>query len=486
MQRAGRAWCLVLGLALLVVFVGCGDGTSETDDPPTIFMTAPNGGETVAPGAVLEISWIATDGDSVAGVDLSYTADNVAETSIATDLTGTSYSWTVPMANTFGIRIKAVATDAGGQTDEDLTDEIFAVVAASARGYVTSDVCQTCHAQKWTDLFDSGHPYKLNKVVGGVAPTYPHTTVANPPVGFTWADITYVIGGYAWKARFLTDSGWIITDGIDGVNAQYNLARPDLAGGLADEWTAYHASDTQRKPYTCGTCHTTGWQTTAENGGVNQDGLPGIYGTWEETGITCEQCHGAGADHVTTQTASDIDIDQSSELCGSCHFRDTNHNILASGGFIRHHEQYDELISAKHATRACIDCHEPHIGVKHGNAAAGGMQASCEDCHASKTTNSHVAPVDCETCHMSRASKNARSVNTHQGDLQTHIFKINPAAVDKSAMFFVDPGSGSTHTNGFVTLDFACYSCHNDGSVGGTGSTRTLAELSARATGIHN
>jgi hypothetical protein len=475
-------------LALLVVFVGCGDdGGGPEDTGPTIFMTAPHGGEAVTPGGTIDIRWVATDDDSVVGVDLSYTADNVTETSIATDLTGSEYTWTVPNTNTYGIRIKAVAKDAAGQTDSDVTDDIFAVVAASPRGYVTSDACQDCHSAKYEDLFESGHPYKLNKVVGGVAPTYPFTTVANPPTGFTWDDITYVIGGYAWKARFMNDSGWIITDGIDGVNAQYNLARSDLAGGLPEEWVAYHATDTERKPYTCGTCHTTGWQTTAENGGVNQDGLPGIYGTWEEPGVRCEQCHGAGLNHVVTQSADNIDIDQSSELCGSCHFRDTNHNILASGGFIRHHEQYDELISAKHSARACIDCHEPHIGVKHGNAAAGGMTASCVDCHSGKTQNSHVVQLDCETCHMARATKSARKVNEHQGDLRTHIFKINPNPFPKDSMFFVDAGSGATHTRGFVTLDFVCYQCHKDGNgVGGANSTRTLAELSSRATGIHN
>ncbi len=54
-------------------------------------------------------------------------------------------------------------------------------------------------------------------------------------------------------------------------------------------------------------------------------------------------------------------------------------------------------------------------------------------------------------------------------------------------MFFTDAGTGRTRTNAFVTLDFVCYQCHTDpvSGEGGGGSTKTLAELSARATGIH-
>ena len=54
------------------------------------------------------------------------------------------------------------------------------------------------------------------------------------------------------------------------------------------------------KPYDCGACHTTGWvaDTDADTDGTladNQDGLPGIHGTWAAPGIHCEACHGPGA-----------------------------------------------------------------------------------------------------------------------------------------------------------------------------------------------
>ena len=492
MKRSLRMPVLVVAAALVLPLAACGDddGTPPVDNAPSISLTAPSGGEALEPGSTFDITWTATDDGTVVGVDLSYVADGVTETTIATGETGTSYAWTVPSGNLYGAQVIAVATDDGGNTAADTSSGVFAVVLASARGYVTSNVCGDCHQSTYNDLFGSGHPYKLNKVVNNQPPTYPSSTVPNPPAGFTWADVTYVIGGYGWKARFLNDSGYIMTDGMDGVNVQYNLPRSDLGGGLPAEWVSYHATDTERKPYDCGTCHTTGWQTFTDNGGVNQDGLPGILGTWEETGISCEQCHGAGVDHVVSKSASDITVDRSSELCGSCHFRDASNRIEAKGGFIRHHEQYDELLGGgKPASITCGSCHEPHIGTRYGNAAAGGITTSCESCHATKAANNaHLVPVDCESCHMARASKSARKVQKFEGDLHTHIFTINSNPFPMDSMWYVDPGSGTTFSNGFVTLDFVCYSCHTDPITleGGGGSQKTLQELSAKATGIHN
>jgi hypothetical protein len=297
-----------------------------------------------------------------------------------------------------------------------------------------------------------------------------------------------VIGGYGWKARFMDSDGYILVTGLLGIPVQYNLPRADL--GVGDEWVDYHATDTQPKPYNCGSCHTTGWQDLTQNGGVNQDGLVGIEGTWEEPGIRCEACHGPGVDHVATKDAANITIDRSAELCGSCHTRDANNRVLTSGGFIRHREQYDTWLNGgKPSSVTCGSCHEPHKLTRYGNAAAGGILATCESCHTSQAaTNAHLVPVGCETCHMPRASKSARAIHTFEGDLKTHLFTLNPNPFPKDSMFAIDPTDGKEIAQGFVTLDFACYQCHTDPVTleGGGGSQKTLTELSAKATGIHN
>ncbi len=482
-------WCASV-LIFAIGMTACGDDDEiidVVDSPPTIDLTAPDGGTAVAPGGTVDITWTASDPEGAVSVDLFYTAQSEAgDVAITTEQTGTSYTWTVPNDNLFGVKVKAVARDSAGQTASDESTDIFAIVASSARNYVTSDVCRTCHATRHADLDKSGHPYKLNKVVNDAAPLYPFSSVPNPPDGFSWSDITYVIGGYGWKARFLNDSGWIMTGGdgvgIDGVNTQYNLPRSDLGGGLPATWSDYHATDTERKPYDCGPCHTTGWQDTTQNGGVHQDGLVGIAGTWEETGITCEQCHGAGLNHVVTQSAANITVDPSADLCGACHSRNGDAAIEVSGGYIRHHEQWEEMLASPHTALTCVDCHEPHIGVLYGHAAQGGIATTCEDCHTGQVLN-HTA-VDCEYCHMPRATKSARAVHTFEGDVRSHIFRIQTQAWPKDSMF-VD-SLGSTVGRDFVTLDFACYGCHKDASgEGGTGSQKTLAQLAAKAAVIH-
>ncbi len=81
-------------------------------------------------------------------------------------------------------------------------DETF-----EAPQYTGSESCQECHEAKYETFMESGHPYKLNKVVDSQPPEYPFSEVPNPPEGYTWDDITYVIGGYGWKARFIDKDG---------------------------------------------------------------------------------------------------------------------------------------------------------------------------------------------------------------------------------------------------------------------------------------
>jgi hypothetical protein len=132
----------------------------------------------------------------------------------------------------------------------------------------------------------SGYPGKLNKVENGQPPAYPFTEV---PEGYTWDDITYVIGGYYWKARFISTDGYIITEpeGTDPFGTQYNFANPVV--GNEAHWVPYHQGE--MKAYTCGTCHTTGYSNDPY---THQDDLPGLIRTWSEPGVQCEACHGPG------------------------------------------------------------------------------------------------------------------------------------------------------------------------------------------------
>ncbi len=311
---------------------------------------------------------------------------------------------------------------------------------ATAADYVGSDQCFECHKEQFNDWQASGHPWKLRKVDKAR-----YSKLPLPP-GYRWDDISYVIGGANKKARYIDLDGYIVTTAKDGSEAktQYNLED--------GSWSFYHKGE--KKPYKCGPCHMTNYSPEG-----NQDGLPGMIGTWSEDGISCEECHGPGEGHIQNPTTANIAIDASVESCGKCHQRGgMGPTPPASGGFIKHHEQINELKAGVHQDLSCVTCHDPHKRAIHA-------KNNCAECH-SDVAESFAADrhskqgTTCVECHMPKASKSAISVASYIGDVRTHIFKIN---TDKDAEMFEtveEKGKKSTFAKGYVTVEYACLSCH--------------------------
>jgi len=329
---------------------------------------------------------------------------------------------------------------------------LVAVVAMAAYAqdpadYAGSEFCANCHADQYNKWVVSGHPYKLTE--GEIAKNRPIPL----PEGYSWDDISYVIGGYKWKSRYVGTDGYIITsvitdDGVvDGMN-QYN--------NLTGEWVDYHPGE--MKPYDCGRCHTTGF---SEDG--HQGGLPGIDGTWVFGGIQCEECHGPFVDFDYHFSTGPI-VDHTSEACGQCHVRGDTDTIPASGGFIRHHEQYNEQLASPHKDLDCDDCHDPHVKSEFS------IHTTCEDCHANYAdtyagTTMDVRGVDCIDCHMPFAAKSAAALGPNKGDIRSHLFRIN---TERGAEMFTPDGKFvllDAYDQGALTLDFACQVCHTDKSM---------------------
>jgi predicted CXXCH cytochrome family protein len=359
------------------------------------------------------------------------------------------------------------------------TELVSAQEAPFGAEYVGTETCGECHTEALEVFLKSGHAWKLNPVVDGQPPEYPFTELAELPEGYTWDDISYVIGGYNWKARFMNLEGYIITDApgesgnVDYLN-QYNYANPIV--GTEPDWTTYHSGE-ENKQYTCGPCHTTGYDPTGEND------LPGIVGTWAEPGIRCERCHGPGSLHVANPRGVRMVVDRDAELCGECHIRGAVEAVNASGGFIRHHEQYEELFQSKHAIINCVQCHDPHTGViQLRQAEVQTARTLCENCHFQKAKyqNSEVHTalgVACIDCHMPRITKSAvGNAEKFTGDIRTHLMAIDPDQVGQ----FTEDGSVALSQ---VSLDFACRHCHVEG---GMASVKPDEELMERATGYHD
>lgn len=346
---------------------------------------------------------------------------------------------------------------------------------AAGAEYVGSTTCGGCHTDIYETFMKSGHPWKLNKITDGKSPAYPFTRINQLPEGYTWKDILYIIGGYNWKARFIDQEGYIITDepgktgNVEYLN-QYNFENSYI--GKSAGWVTYK-SGTEKVPYDCGACHTTGY-----NSQGNQDGLPGLVGTWAAVGIQCEECHGPGSIHASNPQGVDMKIDRDNEACGACHRRGDVEQVNAKDGFIEHHEQYEELYQSKHIVLDCVICHDPHSGVVQlRQAGEPTTRTECENCHFKEAQSQKVAnhQQDCIACHMPRMIKSAwGDPAKFTGDIRTHVMAIDPNQVGQ----FTEDGTQSLSQ---ISLDFACRHCH----LPETSLAKTDEELISAANGYH-
>lgn len=338
--------------------------------------------------------------------------------------------------------------------------------------FIGSEACAECHQELYDVFSRSGHNFKLNRVVDGQPPVYPFSEVPSPPEGYTWDDILYVIGGYHWKARFIDHDGFIITGDADATT-QYNLYNEEL--DLGDEWVAYNAGT--EKPYNCGACHTTGYVARG-----NQEGRPGLIGTWALDGIQCEECHGPGSLHANHPLAFNMQIERDAASCGACHSRGAVEVVDARDGFIQHHEQYEELFQSKHAIIDCVQCHDPHSGVVQlRETDQPVVRTTCENCHFQQDNNRRNElhgrfALDCIDCHMPRLTKSAvGDPERFTGDIRTHLMAIDPNQIEQ----FTEDGSAALSQ---LSLNFACRSCHNPE---GFAPEVTDAQLINAARGYH-
>ena len=84
---------------------------------------------------------------------------------------------------------------------------------------------------------------------------------------------------------------------------------------------------------------------------------------------------------------------------------------------------------------------------------------------------------------MPKITKSAIKTGDYQGDLKTHIFKINTSSTGE---MFNAAGDIANPNGEGMSLDYVCYQCHKDGNgLGGSASAKTMVELSTKATGFH-
>ncbi len=381
----------------------------------------------------------------------------------------------------------------------------------------------------------------------------------NPADGkLDWSAINYAVGGFGWKARYgildpaLSGTGYVWT----GSAVQFNMLAADPTldpQGKRPDFSAYNAGTD--KKYECAKCHNTNGTvlpaTYAGGCGVDPGGRtqpwlnnpgmsasftsPSTFGPaaggyrseWTFDSVQCEACHGPGETHSNAPTKTNIGKNSSREACGTCHTRAADdlecygvnlEGAMTNGaadGFLKHHEQYNELVGTAaapgvHATGAaasmtCVNCHNPHkrshkvtgaiasiLGITDNNLSAeerGAIKATgtCEYCHPGKILRYNMGNIKCIDCHMAEATKSAtgeKGIWGKMGDVKTHIFKIDPSAAHDGTV-----NSGLVNSKGkpiaanYLTVDYACGKCHDSSMstfTGGTALDTASAQLTAQ------
>ncbi|MFA6471208.1 MAG: multiheme c-type cytochrome [Candidatus Latescibacterota bacterium] len=328
-------------------------------------------------------------------------------------------------------------------------------------GYIGSKTCGMCHPGESKAWVNHSHAKMLRQIVKGAAPD---NAAVQPPEGKSWNDLSYIVGGACYYARFIDAKGYVIT----GPKAQWSMV-----GKTLTPFKPQTPSGSMK--YDCIKCHVTGFKESGTYKNGVQNALEGIPGAWYENGICCETCHGMGKEHFALKNKGDvkkaigdlkIKIDKSMEACGVCHKRVPGKISVVAKDLVESRQQYTEMqLNRKGKSKmACISCHSPHISA----LTKDGMVTNCESCHSKvelKIRSMAGAGVTCLDCHMPFAARGAYDSmvkSYHRGDTRSHILGIS---VDPA--YVLDDGAGHASLNdkglARLTVEMTCFSCHKAG-----------------------
>lgn len=372
--------------------------------------------------------------------------------------------------------------------------------------YVGSAACRACHNDFAAAHAIHGHAHAL-KTPQGAPPSYPTEAplagVPNPPAGFAWTDIAYVVGGHMHGAKFLDQSGYVIINSTSGVDSQWNLKSPPNGGGA--RFAPFGPADPVPLPFTFNEFapRTTGARPQDPAAPRFQDGLAGIRGTWSEPGVQCEACHGPGSNHVPDPFARELFVDLTgAESCFKCHsqpYGATDGAIPVKESFIVPLAQYPELrASGGHRDFSCTYCHDTHASSVFDPDR--GIRNRCTACHDTFDLGFHTGevftrgdysePLSCESCHMPFAVRSYSAADpsvvgpvARVADTRSHIFRINTQPLDYIAFLSPDGTQVRRDAEGraALTVDYVCLRCHN----GNGAFALTLPRAAEIASQIH-
>lgn len=192
------------------------------------------------------------------------------------------------------IDLKSGAKIVNGQllAEADALAKVFgsklagSAIESALPGYAGSQTCGACHADTYKEWKGTRHARMLQDAKD---PNTWWISNFNTNTFFKKEDVEFVVGnGMEGGQRYIA-----FKDGkLRYMNAVWN--------NETRKWDAANPSD-----YTCASCHTAGFNKESNS--------------WAENGITCESCHGPGAEHAKAPSKANIKSNLTNDMCRDCH-----------------------------------------------------------------------------------------------------------------------------------------------------------------------
>ncbi len=252
-----------------------------------------------------------------------------------------------------------------------------------ANNYVGSETCKTCHSQKYTDWKTTAHSKMIQdaKAPGAIIGDFSTNTK------FAVDKVALVVAGQMTSQRYLEKRG----DEYWYLPAAWNIETKTWSALTPSKWSG-----------SCTGCHVVGYSASTK--------------TWFENGVTCEACHGPGAEHVALSDKSAIKYSVGDDMCSRCHsgqvaaLESTGHSSWFKTQ-IETNPRYSDNCIKCHSATVIVAKYNGETAPKLADFKTGALQndrngITCVVCHdPHKRTNEaqlrNTVETTCTVCHTS-------------------------------------------------------------------------------------
>ncbi|MFA5854032.1 MAG: hypothetical protein WC866_03015 [Patescibacteria group bacterium] len=204
------------------------------NNPPTVTVTSPNGGESLTGGASSSIMFTGVGSVDHYRISLSTDSGSTFPTSITSSTAGSPYSWTVNSLNTSTARVKVEALDSGNvvlasdtsNADFSIATSIVAVTAPNGGQSLTG-------GDPYSVTFTSAGPadhyrVSLSTDSGSTFPTVLTSNLAGSPYSWTVSSVTTSLARI--KVEALDSGNSVLTSDTSDADFSITTTAPSTGG----------------------------------------------------------------------------------------------------------------------------------------------------------------------------------------------------------------------------------------------------------------